>query len=103
MLFYFLIFIVFISEIIIMSAIMIYLLKLDKKLNIYNQFIDEVKPLLKDMMRTVRELSEEFVKFAPKVVEKIKFLVFDFVQGQLKNLAGALTFWLVKKEVEKHV
>ena len=54
-------------------------------------------------MRTVRELSEEFVKFAPKVVEKIKFLVFDFVQGQLKNLAGALTFWLVKKEVEKHV
>ena len=102
MLFYFLISIVFIAEIIIAFTIIMHIIKLDKKLIEYNKFIDEVKPLIKDIMETTRKLSEEFSKLAPKFVDMIKNVAVDFVRGQLKSLLGALTFWLVKKEVEKH-
>ena len=102
MLFYFFISIVFIAEIIIVLAIIFYIVKLDKKLVECNKFVEEIKPLVKDIMETTRKLSEEFSKLAPKLVDTIKNTAVDFVRGQLKNLLGALTFWLVKKEVEKH-
>ena len=103
MLFYFLISIVFIAELIITFAIIFNIAKIDKMLVEYNKFVDEVKPLVKDIMETMRKLSEEFSKLAPKLVDMIKNAAFDIVRGQLKSLIGALTFWLVKKEVEKHV
>ena len=103
MLFYFLISIVFVAEIIIALAIILGLFKFDKKLVEYNNFVDEIKPLVKDIMETTRKLSEEFSKLAPKIADKIKSFALNFVKDQLKSLVGALTFWLVKVEVEKHV
>ena len=102
MLFYFLISIVFIAEIIITFAIIFHIVKLDKKLIEYNEFVDEVKPLVKDIMETSRKLSEEFSKLAPKITEKIKIFVLNMIKDQIKGLVGTLIFWLVKIEVEKH-
>lgn len=103
MLFYFLTTIVFIAELIIAFAIVLNLLKFDKTLMKYNFFLDETKPLIKDMVQTTRKLSEECLKLAPKFVEKIKLFALNMLKKQLTSLVGGITFWLVKKEVEKHV
>ena len=103
MLFHFFISIVFIAELIITFAIIINLVKFDKKVIEYNSFIDSLKPSIKDLMVTVRKISEQFVELAPICEKKIKSAIVNMFIGQLKNGLGALTFWLVKKEVEKHV
>ena len=103
MIFYFLISIVFIAEIIIALAILLNLYKFDKTINEYNSLAEELKPLINDMLETTRKISEKLLEAAPKIVNKIKASVTDIIMGQLKGMLGALTFWLVKKEVEKHV
>ena len=103
MLFYFLISIVFIAELIITFAIILHLIKLDKVINKYNLFIEDARPLIKEMLQTTRQISEEYLKLTPKIVVKIKLFALNFVKDQLKSLVGALVFWLVKTEVEKHV
>lgn len=103
MIFYFLISIVFVAEFIITIAVILHLIKLDKGVNKYNAFITEAKPLVKDMLHTTRQLSEEFLKLMPKIVENIKLFALNFAKDQLKSLVGALVFWLVKTEVERHV
>ena len=103
MLFYFLISIVFIAELIITFTIVLHFMKLDKMINKYNTLVTDVKPHIKDMFVTTRQLSEEFLKLTPKVADKIKFFAMNFAKDQLKNLVGTLIFWLVKTEIEKHV
>jgi len=103
MLFYFLISIVFIAEIVIAFATVTGLFKLNKVVNEYNSFIKETQPLIKDIMVTSRKLSEQFAELAPIIVKKIKSTLTNIIAGQLKSALGAITFWLVKKEVEKHV
>lgn len=103
MIFHFLISIVFIAELVIGFALILYLVKLDKKIVGYNLFLEDVKPIIKELCETYKKLSEYLVEAAPKIVNKIKLFVYDFAAGQLKSFVGAVTFWLVKKEVEKHV
>ena len=99
----YLISIVFIAELIITFTIIISLYKFDKNINKFNSFLNEVKPDIKDIMQTLKNLSEQLITLAPFVVSKIKSIVTDMIIGQLKNTLGAITFWLVKKEVEKHI
>lgn len=103
MIFYFLISIVFVAEVIIAMALIISLIKIDRIFVEYNEFIQEAKPLIKDMMQTIKNMSEQFLELAPKLVTQIKAVITDLIMGQVKSSLGALTFWLVKKEVEKHV
>ncbi len=102
MVFSFLIFIVFIAEIVITSAIILHLCKIDKNLIKYNLLISDVQPALKDIMITSRKLSEQLLELAPIIVNSVKSAVMNLITNQLKNFAGALTFLLVKKEIEKH-
>jgi len=103
MLFNFFIFLVFIAEIIITITIISFLLKLDKSLIEYNNFVEEIKPNVKDIMQTIRKISVQFVELATISVKNIKLTVKNILISQLKNVLGGLTFYLVKKEVEKHV
>lgn len=103
MLFYFLISIVFIAEIVITVAIILHLLKLDKSLIKYNSFIKELKPDIKDIMQTAKKISEQLVELAPIIVNSIKSTITNIIMSQIKNILAGLTFWIVKKEVEKHV
>jgi len=103
MLFYFLISVVFVAELIITFALVSHLIKLDKEVNKYNVFIEEAKPLIKEMLQTTRQLSEEFLKLTPKIVDKIKLFALNLAKDQLKTLVGGLVFWLVKTEIERHV
>ena len=79
------------------------MIKADKEILKYNAVIEDVKPSVKDVMVLVRKISAQLVEFAPMVATKIKSVAMNIIIGQLKNTLGALTFWLVKKEVEKHV
>ena len=101
MIFYFLISIVFIAELIIAITLVLNLIKLDKVFIKYNELLDSAKPSIKELLITVRKISEQLVEFAPIIVENIKSALINIVMGQVKNTIGALTFWLVKKEVEK--
>lgn len=103
MIFYFLISIVFLAEIIIGLFLIISLIKADRIVLKYDAIIDELKPSIKEVLVLVRKISYQLVELAPMVKNKIKSFIFDIIVGQAKNLLGALTFWLVKKEVEKHV
>jgi hypothetical protein len=103
MVFYFLISIVFIAEVIIALFVITSLVKLDKILNSANIFFDEVKPKIKDIMQIVRKLSEQMIELAPIVRGKIKSVINKMVVDQLKSLLTGLTFWLVKTEVEKRI
>ena len=103
MVFYFLISIVFIAEVIIALFVITSLVKLDKILNSANIFLEEVKPKIKDIMQIVRKLSEQMIELAPIVRGKIKSVINKMVIDQLKSLLTGLTFWLVKTEVEKRI
>ena len=103
MIFYFLISIVFIAEIVLTVFLLAILYNLDKKILEYNSLLKDIKPSVKDILSTYGDLSKEFLKLAPILVDKIKVFAKDFFVGQFKSAIGALTFWLVKKEVEKHV
>ncbi len=103
MLFYFLISIVFIAEVIISLALIIVLVKADKIILKYNEITDEIRPSVKSVMILVRKISKQLVELAPMLSEQIKKILVDFLISQFKSMLGAVTFWLVKKEVEKHV
>ena len=103
MIFYFLISIVFIAEVIIALALIIGLVKADKILLKYNEIVDETRPSVKSVMILVRKISKQLVELAPILTEQIKKILVASLMSQLKSMLGAVTFWLVKKEVEKHV
>ena len=103
MVFNFLISIVFIAEVIIALALILSLVKVDKLLIDFNEFLTDVKPELKELLRTVRQISEKIAEAAPFIVKKVKSILYDIIMGQVKTFVGSLTFWLVKTEVEKHI
>ena len=103
MIYYFLISIVFLAELIIALTLVINLIKLDRKVNDINNFLDEAQPSIKKILILMRQISKQLLILAPIFVRQIKSFISDLIMGQVKSLAGGLTFWLVKKEVEKHV
>ena len=103
MLFYFLTTIVFISEIIITLTLIIYFVKADKIILKYNAVIEETRPSIKEVMILVHKISKQLVELTPMFKERIKTIFLNILADQLKNTLCALTFWIVKKEVEKHV
>ncbi len=103
MVFYFLIFIVFIAELIITTAIIIHLFKLDRAFIEYNIIIDNLKPDVSEIICTCRKISEQLVELSNEFVKKCKEIFINILSTQLKNALAGFTFWLVKKEVEKHV
>ena len=103
MIFYFLISIVFIAEVIIALALVLNLVKLDKVFVEYNEVLNSVKPSIKELLITVRKISEQMTEISPMIEKQAKSILVDIVRGQLKSFVGTLIFWLVKKEVEKHM
>lgn len=103
MIFYFLISIVFIAEIIIAITLLLNLFKADKLLIDFNEFLTEAKPELKELLKTVRQISEKIAEASPLIVKKAKSIIYNMIMGHIKSVIGGLTFWLVKTKVEKHI
>ena len=103
MIFYILISVVFFAELIIAFSVVQYICKMRKKVIESNSLINEINPKIKDTVCVGRKISEQLVELSPIWVENIKSLFVKIIMGQMKNILGALTFWAVKTEVEKHM
>ena len=103
MLFYILISVIFIAELIIAGEIIKYLVKSRQAIAKYNVFFDELKPRLKGLMETLRKISEQLTELAPMFVNYLKTMFTNFLIGRLKNLLTGIIFIAVKKEVEKRL
>lgn len=101
MVFYILISIVFLAEIIITATVLIHLIKLDKSISEWSDFIEDINPQISEIMKTYRKISEKLLELAPKLINKIKDFGIKLCVEQLKTMLTGLTFWAVKKEVEK--
>lgn len=98
MVFYFLITIVFIAELIIAGTILINLFKWSKIFNATNEFLTEVNPKIKEIMEIGEKISEQMVELAPVIVEKMKIFSLKFIADNLKGfLAGILLISLKRK------
>jgi hypothetical protein len=95
--------VVFMAELVLAFALIMYLLKLSKMFNKYTSIISELNPKIKEIMELCRKISEQMLEFAPIIVNTIKNTIRDIIIGQIKNLVSALTFWVVKGNVEKHL
>ena len=103
MIFYFFITIVFIAELIIAVTLILHLKKWSKFFCEWNNFLDEAKPKISDIMLALRKISEQMYELAPIIVKNIKKSFTNLLINQLKNLIAGITFWAVKKEVEKRL
>lgn len=93
--------IVFIAELVIASAIIVNLIKLDKCIIKYDTFITDIQPKIKDIVKLIRLLSEQSIEFANLYSNRIKMFVKNIVSNQVKNILSAITFWTVKTTLEK--
>ena len=101
MIFYFLIGIVFIAELIIAGAILAVLLKLNKKFKETNIFIEEAKPKIKDITEICFKISEQLVELAPIWVEKIKITVINFALQNIKSVLAWFGIWAIRQYLNK--
>ena len=98
MVFYFLITIVFIAELIIAGTILINLFKWSKIFKATNEFLTEANPKIKDIMEIGEKISEQMVEFSPIIVEKFKIFSLKFLLDNLKGfMAGILLLSLKRK------
>ncbi len=102
MIFYFLTVIVFIAELIIASFLLVNILKFDRRIKEWDEFLHTSKPEIKDILVLVRKISEQGLEFAPVIVLKVKKCISDLIISQLKSVLAGLVFYAVKKETEKH-
>lgn len=98
MLYYVLISVVILAEIIIAVELFLILIKVNKKLINANIFFDEAKPKIKDIARVSCKISEQLAELAPFWVRKFKMFILKIVLNNLKSmLMGFLIFGLRQK------
>ena len=103
MIFYILISIVFIAEIIITLSLILYLMKLSKMFAEYNSLLTELKPKLKEIMHLFFKISEQMIEFSTATVNSIKSIIKNVITSQIKSITAGLVFWIVKSETEKRL
>ena len=92
MLFYILISIVFIAELVIAISLILHFIKLSKMFRMYNSILEEAKPQIKSITETGRKISEQLTELTPIFVDNIKNAVIKLV---ISNLKSALTGFLL--------
>ena len=97
MIFYFLITIVFIAEIIITAAILIHLAKWSKTFEDLNGFLDEAKPKLKYISKIGLKISEQLTELAPIWVDNLKTAFWKQILNTLKGVLAGSLLWKLKK------
>lgn len=93
--------IVFVSQIVILSAIIIGLLKLDKSIKQADVFLDEAKPKIKDISKLARGISEQMAELTPMWVDSIKTFGARLLLKKLESLISLFFFWGINKTVLK--
>ncbi len=103
MLFKFLIFIVFIAELIITYEIIINLVKFDKIINSTNEFLNTKKSDITDIAQLCNKLSEQILELSSDWVENLKKSRDKIILNQVKSLITGILFWSINIKVIKQL
>lgn len=98
MLYTFLITIVFIAELIITAALIIWFVLFDKELLRLDKYITKVKPDIRDIGELGRKISEQWVELSEDFVEKIKTKEEDIMAGQLVKILIGILLWKINSK-----
>ncbi len=101
MVFYILIGIVFVAELIIAAAIVTKLLKLNRIFRETNLFLEDAKPKIKDISSICYKISCQLVDLAPIWVENIKIAVLKFILQNIKSMLTGLGIWAIREYLKK--
>ena len=93
MIFTFLITIVFIAELIITLAVMMALLRLDKKVLEADSTLDLLKPELKEVCKLVKNISSQVRELSIRFVEKVKEHNDNLWTAQFVKLLSGILLW----------
>ena len=99
MLYYILISVVIVAEIVITCELCAKLLKLDKNCKKTNEFLDEAKPKLKDITKTGLKISEQLVELAPYWVKTFQSKLENFAINNLKNVLIGIGIWAIRRKI----
>ena len=102
MVFYILISIVFLAELVITCSVVSHLLKWDKIIIGADEFIDEAKPKIREIAKISRKISEQLIELTPIFVENIKNFFIKLALENIKSLLAGVGVWVAKEYIKKH-
>ena len=98
MVFYVLISVVFIAELVIAWAVISHFIKWGKTFREVSNFLEEARPQIKSIIETNRKISEQLVELAPIWVDNVKNAFTNFALKNIKSLlVSSLCFVIGKK------
>ena len=95
--------IVFISQMIIAFTIIFHLIKMDKEIKYWNNFLTEAKPKIKDIMVLAREISVQMTELAPAFVEKLITIRNNIIRSRIETLISMILFWSLNFKIAKKI
>ena len=101
MIFYFLITVVFISEVIIAVTIITHLYKWHMLITEANDFVTEAKPKIKSISEIGCKISEQLLELAPTCVSKVKLFVTELLFDNIVNIISGLLFLKAGSTIRK--
>lgn len=101
MVFYFLILIVFIAELIVFAAIMFQLAKFNRFCIKTNEFLNEAKPKIEDIFKLAHGISDQIYELIPIWLQNIKNAGNKLIQKQVESLISGLLFWGINIKILK--
>ena len=94
--------IVFISQLIILCAIITQLLKLDKSINKANLFLQEAKRKIEAITKLVRRIPEQMIELAEIFTDNLRKTWDKVIVAKIESLIIILLFWKINtKFVQK--
>ena len=101
MLYTFLITIVFIAELIILAALIIWFVSFDREILYLDRYFTRIKPDIKDISELGHKISEQCVELSEDFVEKIKIKEEDVMARQLGKILIGLLLWKINSKAIK--
>ena len=101
MVYYILISIVFIAELIVAGTIISHLMNWSKTFREYSNFLNEEKADIKSIMETSRKISEQLTELAPMCVENVKKILLEIALKNIKNVLVGILIWKAKQHVRQ--
>ncbi len=91
--------IVFISQLVILIAIIVGLLNFDRKLNNANAFLDEAKPKITDISKLCHAISEQMAELTPVWVDSFTKFKNKILLDRLESLISVFLFWGINRKM----
>ena len=95
--------IVFVSQVIIAFTIIFHLIKMDKEIKYWNNFLTEAKPKIIDIMVLAREISVQMTELAPAFVEKLITIRNNIIRSRIETLISMILFWSLNFKIAKKI